>query len=147
MQVTRAAKIGAEVVAALGIGLATVVTLLFRGYFDPGLFEIKSTQWSASRQVAMVAERSDHQALNGNVYFVLVEDHVFSPTELRRAYHSADRIFAAGEDCLTTTWEDVNKLVIKCTDSSIGVPDIDVQQHRHGGVDISYVNIPIISHD
>jgi hypothetical protein len=118
--------------------------LLFHGYFDPGKFEIKTVQWSASKKVAVVARRSDNQALNGDEYFVLIGDHLFSETELRHALHSDKPVFSADRDCLTLRWNDPHDLVITCDDKSITPADINLQQHRSGEVAISYVNIPNI---
>jgi hypothetical protein len=118
--------------------------LLFHGYFDPGKFEIKTAQWSASKQVAVVAKRSDNQALNGDQYFVLIGDHLFSDTELRHALHSDKPVFSADRDCLTLRWNDTHDLVITCDDKSITPADINVQHHQSGEVTISYVDIPNI---
>jgi hypothetical protein len=51
---------------------------LFHGYFDHGQFEIKQFQWSSTGQVAMLAERSDHEALGGLEYYVLIGNHLFT---------------------------------------------------------------------
>jgi hypothetical protein len=69
------------VVLLMGALLATGWYALFHGYFDPGLFEIKQVEWSSStpRRVAVVAKRSDHQAMSSDIYFVIIADHVFSP--------------------------------------------------------------------
>src|ERR1700756_787416 len=98
---SRLIETGADVVSSmlkiwLGILIFVLVVLavgwyaLFHGYFDHGLFEIKQVEWSSStpRRVAVVAERSDHEALGGLEFFVLINDHVPSPTELRFANHS-----------------------------------------------------------
>jgi hypothetical protein len=118
--------------------------LLFHGYFDTGKFEIRTVQWSALKQVAVVAKRSDNQALNGDQYFVLIGDHLFSDTELRHALHSDKPVFSADRDCLTLRWNDPHDLVIACDDKSITPADINVQHHRSGEVAISYVDIPNI---
>ena len=77
------AGVGAVAILAMGFLYA-----LFHGYFDHGQFEIKQFQWSSANQVAMLAERSDNQALGGLDYYVLVGNHLFTPDELRHAYHS-----------------------------------------------------------
>jgi hypothetical protein len=118
--------------------------LLFRGYFDTGQFEIRTVQWSASKQVAVVAKRSDNQALNGDEYFVLIGDHLFSEAELRHGLHSDRPVFSADRDCLTLRWNDPHDLVITCNDRSITPANINVQRHRSGEVAISYVDIPNI---
>ena len=92
-------QVALTLVFLVGVLLATAVYMLFHGYFDHGLFEVKQAQWSPSpeRRVAVVAERSDHEALGGLEFFVLIKDHVPSPTELRFANHSDDVIFSVGE--------------------------------------------------
>ena len=119
---------------------------LFRGYFDHGLFEVKQTDWSSSGKVAILAERSDHQALSSSVYFVLIGDHVFSPTELRTAYYRDHGIFAAATDCLSVRWTDPHNLTVSCRGESLDASRIEnVQQHQDGDVKITYVNIPAIN--
>jgi hypothetical protein len=136
-------KIGLGVVFLLGALLATAGYALFRGYFDRGLFEIKQAEWSSSapQRVAVVAERSDHQAMSSNVYFVLIGDHVFSPTELRRAYHSDAVVFAAASDCLTISWSDPHHLVLNCRDDKIDAAHINARKSIADDVTITYVNI------
>jgi hypothetical protein len=58
---TRLAKVLGLSACAAAISLP--VYRLFHGYFDHGLFEVKQAQWSPSKRVAIVAERSDHDAL------------------------------------------------------------------------------------
>jgi hypothetical protein len=41
--------------------------------------------------------------MNSDIYFVLVGDHVFSASEMRRAYYSGDVVFAAANDCLSVS--------------------------------------------
>ena len=136
-------KIGLGVVFLLGALLATARYALFRGYFDHGLFEIKQVEWSPSapRRVAVVAERSDHEAMSGDIYFVLIGDHVFSASELRRAYHSDDVIFAAASDCFSVSWSDPHHLLISCSNGTIDSAHIDVRKTRTDDVVITYANI------
>ena len=91
----------------------------------------------------MLAERSDHDALGGLTYFVLIGNHLFSPAELRHAYHSNARIFAAGSNCINLRWESSSKLVITCNGSTVDSDFIDAQKQQSGSVAISYENIPI----
>jgi len=115
---------------------------LFHGWLDQGLFEIKQSVRSSSGQVAMVAKRSDHQAMNSDQYFVLIGDHLFSPVELRHKHYSDDVIFQTEESCLVVRWKDPHDLVITCTEGSVDPGGIAVQQRRSGEVAISYENIP-----
>jgi hypothetical protein len=139
-------KVGLAVILLIGILLAIGWYALFHGYFDHGLFEIKQVEWSPSfpRRVAVVAERSDHEAMSSDQYFVLIADHVPSATELRFTYYSKDVIFRAAGDCLGVRWTDPHSLTITC---AMRYPDplymagIAVQKYRAGDVAIRYVNI------
>jgi hypothetical protein len=117
---------------------------LFHGYFDRGEFEIKRFQWSSANQVAMVAERSDQNALGGLDYFVLTGNHLFTPTELRHAYHSNAVVFSAlTDDCLTLRWDGQNRLTIRCNGSTVDKDHINAQRQQMGSVAISYENIAL----
>lgn len=140
-------KITLTVVLLIGAALATEVYMLFHGYFDHGLFEIKQVEWSPSspRRVALVAERSDHEAMSSNYYFVLIADHIPSPKDLRSTYYSHDVIFRAAGNCLNVHWTDPHGLAITCT---VGYTDplytggIAVQKRKADDIAITYVNIP-----
>lgn len=135
------------ILSILVLAPATGLYLLFHGYFDHGLFEIKQTEWSpsTSRRVAVVAERSDHEAMSSNYYFVLIADHIPSVRELRRTYYSHNVIFRAAGDCLNVHWTDPHALTITCR---MGYTDplyaggIAVQKHKADDVAVAYVNIP-----
>lgn len=114
---------------------------LFRGYFDSGSFEVKQIQWSPANKVAILVERSDNQALGGLTYFVIVDNHVLSPAELKLAYHSNAVIFDAMATCLNLHWENPNRLVVTCNGSSVHQEYINVEKRQMGEMAISYVNI------
>jgi hypothetical protein len=139
---SKSKRVLAGVICVLVAVLVVIACGLFRGHFDHGQFEVKETNRSSSGQVAMVAERSDHEAMSSYVEFVLIEDHVFSPAELRTAYHSDHVVFAAASDCLSVRWSDPHNLTVSCRSGSIDTSHIDVQLHQAGDVVISYVNIP-----
>ena len=137
-----------SLITSCGLVTALVVVillLLFRGYFDRGHFEVTNTDYSSSKQIAVVAKRSDSEALNGDAYFVFISDHKPSVTELRRTYHSAAVIFSADESCLSVHWKSATELVVTCADSSIKSSHIGIQEHRRGGIVISYINVPNMS--
>jgi hypothetical protein len=92
---TKVGKIAGILIATLTVALVASLIALFHGYFDQGKFEILDAQRSTSGQIAMLAERSDHQAMSSCVHFVVVGDHLFSANELRHAYHSSAVIFSA----------------------------------------------------
>ena len=116
---------------------------LFQGYFDHGQFEVKQSQRSSANQVAMIAERSDHEALGGLEYYVLIGDHLFNPTELRRAYYSKAVVFNAASDCLTIRWDGPDRLIIRCNGSTIDKNHINAQKQQIGNVSIAYENIAL----
>jgi len=126
-------------VLILGVGL---VYSLFHGFFDHGQFEVKQAQWSPAKQVAMVVERSDQQALSGYTYFVLIGDHVFSPLQLRHAYHSSAVVFAAADSCIQLNWQGPATLVVFCNGHSVAREHIDVEKHQIRGITVRYRNIP-----
>jgi hypothetical protein len=136
-------RVVAFVTCTLVAGAAVAAYALFHGYFDRGQFGVEQAQWSSPKQVAVVAKRSDQEALDGYTYFVVIGDHLFSPAELRLAYHSNAVVFAAASSCLTLRWEGPNKLVVGCTESSIRPDHIDVQKQHRGGIAIEYANIPL----
>jgi hypothetical protein len=140
---TKTARITIVTVGAVAMVLTILVCALFRGYFDPGLFAVQELNWSPSKQVAIVVKRSDHEALNGDTYFVLIASHLLSSAELRHAYHGPDVVFAADGRCVSAHWGGAHTLIVSCSDSSIGRDDIDTQQRKSGDITISYVNIPI----
>jgi hypothetical protein len=143
-----AVKITVGALCVVAVALGTASFPLFRGYLDRGLFEVKQTDWSSSGKVAILAERSDHQALRSNVYFVLIANRVLSATELQSAYYRphVDVIFAAASDCPQIRWSDPHNLVVSCSDGSLDQGHINnVQQHQSGDVRIAYVNIPDIN--
>ena len=126
------------------IALLAIATLygLFHGYFDHGQFEVKQFQRSSTSQVAMLAERSDHEALGGLEYYVLIGDHLFTSAELRHAYYSNAVVFnASSSDCLTLHWDNPNRLTIKCNGSTLDRDHINTQKQQIGNIAISYENI------
>jgi hypothetical protein len=139
-------KIGLGMVFLLGVLVVTPIYMLFHGYFDHGLFEIRQVEWSSSppRRVAVLAERSDHEAMSSAQYFVLIRDHIPSATELRITYYSHDVVFRAAGDCLSLRWTDPRSLTITCTMTSLDplyTAGIAVQKYKAGDVTIKYVNI------
>ena len=143
MSMTRFLKL-----SLLGVGTVAILTIgslygLFHGYFDQGRFEIKQFQPSTANQVAMVAERSDDEALGGLDYFVLIGDHLFDPAELRHAYHSNSVVFSAVSNCLTLHWDGPSRLVIRSAGPAVDRNQISSQKQRIRGIAISYENIAL----
>jgi hypothetical protein len=130
----------AGVVAVAILAMASLYAL-FHGYFDHGEFEIKQFQWSSANQVAMLAERSDNEALGGLEYYVLVGDHLFTPAELRHAYYSDAVVFSTSSNDLTLRWDGPNRLFIGCNGPYLEQGDINVEKKQSGRVSVFYVNI------
>ena len=135
-------------ISLAGVGVTVIFAMaylyaLFHGYFDHGDFEIKQFQWSSAGQVAMLAERSDHEALGGLEYYVLVGDHLFTSVELRRSYYSDAVIFNAGSNRLTLRWDGSTRLIIGCNGATLDRDEINAQKKHAGKIAISYENIPI----
>jgi hypothetical protein len=142
----KALRVGEIIVVVLCVVVtlfAVVIFGLFHGYLDHGQFDIKHAQWSSSKQVAMVVERSDRQALGGLTNFVVVGNHLFTADELRHVYHSDAVIFAATTTCLDAHWESSTKLIVACKGSTLDSNHIDVQKEQSDGIAISYENISI----
>ena len=135
-------------ISMIGMGVLVMLVLaclyaLFQGYFDHGQFEIKQSQRSSTNQIGMVAERSDHEALGGLEYYVLIGNHLFNPAELRHAYYSNAVVFNASSDCLTLRWDGPNRLTIRCNGSTIDKNHINAQKQQIGNISIGYENIAL----
>lgn len=72
---------------------------------------------------------------------MLIADHVFSATELRRSYHSDDVVFAAASDCLSISWKDPHQLIVSCRNGIVDPAHIEVRKPTADDVAITYVNI------
>lgn len=140
---TRFLRISLVGVGAVAILAMASIYALFHGYFDHGQFEINQFQWSSAGQVAMLAERSDNQALSGLEYYVLVGDHLYTPDELRRALYSDAVIFDAGSNYLRLRWDGPNRLIIGCNGPTLARDDINRQKRQAGNIAVSYENIAI----
>ena len=136
-------KVSLIALGAVALLATAVLYALFHGYFDQGQFEIKRFEWSSSNQVAMVVERIDpNEALGGLDYYVLIGNHLYTPTELRHAYYSEAVVFSAlSNDCLRVRWDRPDRLVIKCEGSIVDANHINSQRQRIGDIAISYENI------
>lgn len=123
------------VVASLAYGL-------FHGLFDNGNFHVEQERSSPSKQLAVVARRSDNQALSGDQYFIVVGDQSFSSADLKRAYYHDGVVFRAASKCLTVRWENRDTLIVECKDHSIKADQIAVQRSNVGNVRVAYEGIP-----
>jgi hypothetical protein len=134
--------IGVVVLLLFGISWTTGWYGLVLGYFDDGLFEIKQVEWSPDAlRVAIVAERSDHEAMRSDDYFVVIAHHVLSATELRGTYYSHKPIFSVANHCLRVGWVDASHLLISCDQGIVEQRQINSRKTKSGGVAIEYQNI------
>jgi hypothetical protein len=130
----------------LAIGLMAVlataaVYALFYGYFDRGHYEVLHTEISPTGKVAIVAQRSDDQALGGLEYFLVIGDHIYSPRELRHALYSRGVVFSAGMNCFTASWDSATQLTVDCHNDTIPAGEINIELHQFQGTTILYKNI------
>jgi hypothetical protein len=135
-------KLG-TIVAISAAVLALLAVALFRGCFDPGAFEVKSVVRSTSGKLAVVARRSDHQAMNSDEYFVIVANEVPSAHDLKFALHSSRPVFSTGAPCVEARWQDSAHLVISCREGSIKKSDINGFRHRIDDVVVLFDGIPV----
>jgi hypothetical protein len=129
-------------IALFCLAVSLFLLLDFRGNLDPGKFEVLRTAKNSENKVAIVAKRSDHQAMSGDQYFVFVADHIYSPKELRLALHGSHMIFNAADDGLDVRWTGPQELLIECKDYGITKDRINEQQFSSGAISVRYVNFP-----
>jgi hypothetical protein len=146
-RLTPVAVKGRRYVVASGIALVCVAVGLFffldfRGNLDRGNFEVLRTVKNSENSIAIVAKRSDHEAMSGDQYFVFVADHIYSPKELRLALHRSHMIFNADRDGLNVYWSSPHDLVINCDSCGINKDDVNEQQFSSGNVSVRYLNFP-----
>jgi hypothetical protein len=116
--------------------------LAFMGVLDSGKFEIVQSETISPNHVAMLARRSDNTALSGDSYFVVIDSHLYSASELKRSFHSSRPVFVAGRaglDILVTT---PGILTIECKDCGIAKDLIEKQRFSDNGIIVRYVGFP-----
>jgi hypothetical protein len=121
------------------------VLLNFDGDLDfGGHYEVLQTVPYPNGKIAFEIERWDNQALSGNRYAVIVDDHVPSTFELRRALISfwQRRSFELADQRVSIIWSGPNQLTLS-TDAPDTSPDWLVNQsHRIGDVVVKYAGRP-----
>jgi hypothetical protein len=121
------------------------VFLNFDGDLDfGGHYEIIQTVPYPNGKIAFEIKRWDNQALSGDWYAVIVDDHVPSTFELRRALISfwQRRSFQLADRSVSITWSGPNLLTLT-TDVSETSPDwVMNQSHRIGDVVVQYSGRP-----
>jgi hypothetical protein len=139
----RSLKLSAIVASVVAVLCVVGIYALFHGYFDHGRFDVKQVQWSSSGKLAILAERSDNQALGGLTFFVVTGSHLLSPNELKHEYHSDAVIFAATTTCLDLHWQGPSRLIVECHGSYLNPEFIDTEKTHSAEIAVNYVNISL----
>lgn len=126
------------VVCAIALWLA----LAFLGVLDSGKFEIAQSQIISQNHIAMLARRSDNTALSGDTYFVVIGNHLYTSSELKRAFYSSRPVFVAGRSGLDIYSAAPNVLTIECKDCGITKDLVEKQRFSGDGIVIRYVGFP-----
>jgi len=126
------------VVCAISIWFA----LAFTGVLDSGRFEIIQSLTISPHRIAMLVRRSDNTALSGDTYFVVIDTHLYTGNELKRAFHSSKPVFVAGRAGLTIHADGPNSLAIKCESCGLTKGLIEKQKFSFKGTNIRYVGFP-----
>ena len=121
------------------------VLLNFDGDLDfGGHYAVLQTVPYSNGKIAFEIERWDNQALSGPRYAVIIDDHLPSTFELRRALISfwQRRSFELADQSVSITWSGPNLLTLS-TDAPNTSPDWVInQKHRIGDVAIRYTGHP-----
>lgn len=119
--------------------------LLFDGDLDfGGQYTVLQRVPSAHGKTAFEIVRTDHQALSGPRYAIIVDDHEPSNFELRRALISfwQRRSFELANQKVSIVWSEPNLLILT-TDAPDTSPEWLINQsHRIGDVVIQYSGRP-----
>jgi hypothetical protein len=131
--------------AIVGV-LGCWVLLNFDGDLDfGGHYELLQTVPSSSgAKIAFEIKRWDNAAMDGPRYAVIVDDHVPSTFELRRALISfwQRRSFGLADPAVRISWSGPNQLNLN-TDAPNTSPDwVTNQSHRIGDVTVRYSGRP-----
>ncbi len=139
---TRLVKISLAEAAAVAILATVLVYLLFHGYFDDGVFEIRQSEcrlqikWQCWRTVRSPCAKRSRLLRAYRKSFV--HSHRAST-----CLHSDAVIFDSDSDVLTIHWDGPNRLIIRCNGPTIEKDFISAQRQRFGNIAISYENIAI----
>ena len=121
------------------------VLLNFDGDLDfGGHYEVLQTVPYPNGSTAFEIKRSDNEALSGDRYAVMIDDHVPSTFELRRALISfwQRRSFRLADPRVSITWSGPDRLTLN-TDAANTSPDWVINQPRRiGDVVIDYSGGP-----
>lgn len=132
----------------MGVILAVLVGLgflLFDGDLDSdGHYEILQTVAYSPDRVAFEIQRTDHQALNGPRYAVLIDDHTPTTIEMRHAIISfwRHRSFTLADQSVSIKWAGPNVLTLTTTAVGTRPEWVLNQRHQIGDVTVRYSGHP-----
>jgi hypothetical protein len=119
--------------------------LLFDGDLDfVGHYEVLQTVPYSKGRIAFEIGRWDNQALSGPRYAVIVDDHMPSTFELRRALISfwQRRSFELADQSVSIIWSGPNLLTLSTNAPNTSPDWIINQPHRIGDVVVQYTGHP-----
>jgi hypothetical protein len=129
-------------ILAAACAVSIWLVLAFTGALDSGKFEIIQSLTISQDHVAMLVRRSDNTALSGDTYFVVVDDHIYAPKELKRAFYSSTPLFVAGRAGLMIHADGPNLLTIECRSCGLTKDLIEKQRFSFKGITVRYVGFP-----
>jgi ABC-type branched-subunit amino acid transport system permease subunit len=122
--------------------IAVWLVLAFTGVLDSGKFEIVQSETVSPNHIAMLGVRSYNTALTGATWFVVIDNHLYSAKELKKAFYSSRPVFVAGRDGLHVQASGSSVLVIECKGCSITKDLFEKQRFEDDGITIRYVGFP-----
>jgi hypothetical protein len=133
------------VITAIFAVLGLWVLLNFDGDLDfGGNYEVLQAVPGSNGKTAFEIRRWDTQALNGDWYAVIIDDHVPSTFELRRALISfwQRRSFRLADQNVTIIWSGPNRLSLRTEAPHSGDDWVVNQPRRIGNVVVDYSGRP-----
>lgn len=114
----------------------------YKGVSKNDEVRIVEAEVSSSRRVAMLIKRSDHAALSGNTFFVIISDRVLTIPELRSRLYALNSVFVSGLDGLSLRWSAPNELTVQCQRCEITRDIVEKQLFALNGVKVTYTGFP-----
>jgi hypothetical protein len=131
-----------DCVLTLILAMLGCSSLLFKGVSDSESVEVLQSVDSSNGRIAMLVRRSDHAALSGDTFFVLVTDRQLTIAELRKHLYGLRSVFVAGRDGISIRWSAQNELNIECKACGLTKDIIEKQRFSEGAIRIRYTGFP-----
>ena len=119
--------------------------LFFDGDLDfGGHYKILQTVPYSSDRAAFEIQRTDDQALDGNRYAILIDDHTPTTPEMRHAIISfwRHRSFTLADQSVSIKWAGPNVLTLTTTAAGTSPDWVLNQRHQAGDVTFRYFGRP-----